>query len=129
MRNFYLIIIILFYNTAVSQSLGKRRIDKIENTIVKITINGAQVGTGFVVSENGIVATCFHVIEPAFVRDRNTNDIVAVKNVKAKFENKEELEIFVLEDFLYNGAWYEEGLVGDYILLAPKENNSKNMSI
>lgn len=102
-----------------SQSLGKKRIKKLEQSVVKILIDNNQVGTGFVVSEKGLIATCFHVIEPAFIRDADNNEIVDIKNIVAKFEDKSQVEIFVLEQFLYDDEWYEKGLVGDYIALSP----------
>ncbi len=119
MIRYFLCVFLIFGLSCQSQSLGKKRIKRLEQTVVKIIIDNNQVGTGFVVSEKGLIATCFHVIESAFIRDPNNNEIVDIKNIVAKFEDKSQVEIFVLEQFLYDGEWYEKGLVGDYVVLSP----------
>ncbi|MDV7137357.1 serine protease [Maribacter sp. TH_r10] len=127
MKNF-LLLFILISTTINSQSLSRKKINKIKETVVKININGTTWGTGFLVSEDGVIASCFHVIENggALYRNENTKEIDSISNeIYIEFENKDTLKVSVVEDFLYDDYWTERGISEDFILLAPVEKQNK----
>lgn len=63
-----MVLLILGSLTAVSQGLTKERIQKLRRCVGKITIQGTNwTGTGFFVSPEGEVLTCWHVIDSAII--------------------------------------------------------------
>src|ERR1043165_8452245 len=77
MKNRLIIILIqvaFFPSYLISQSLTKERIDKLKKSVVKISVEGTKSGgTGFFFSTGGDVLTCWHVIEPALIKDSRGN--------------------------------------------------------
>jgi serine protease Do len=110
-----------------SQSLGKDRIKQIDKTVVRITIDSTgSSGTGFVISENGWIATNNHVIQPAFYRNPVNNIIDSIRGIRAEFRNERILEYVVLSD--YYGKSYIEGLKKDFIILIPRTKSKEKFS-
>ncbi len=69
MKIFFLLCVILPH-FLISQSLTKARIDHLKHSVGKITIDQVtSTGTGFFISDDGSVLTCWHVVEPAFIKD------------------------------------------------------------
>jgi len=108
----------------LAQSLGKERIDKLDKAILRLTIDKTGFsGTGFVINEKGYVATCNHVIRPAFNRHPDSKKIISIKGITGEFKNGDIVKYVVLPD--YYGDDYLEGLKNDFIILAPKEDSEK----
>ncbi|MDC6366932.1 MULTISPECIES: serine protease [Flavobacteriaceae] len=124
MYRLLLALFMIFFINANSQSLGEERIRKLNNTIARITIDslGAS-GTGFVVSKMGHIATCNHVIQPAFYRNAKTKNIDSIRVIHATFRSGNEKEYVVLPE--YYGDEYLNSLIKDFIILAPREVSSK----
>ena len=118
MRKYYLIAFAFFCLYSYGQGLGKERIELLNETIVKLTIeNSSSSGTGFVVSESGWIGTCNHVIQPAFYRNKKTREIDSIKTIYAKYTSGNKIPYRVVPVFY--GNEYLNGLYGDYILLQP----------
>jgi len=98
-----------------SQSLGIDRIERLNKSVVRILIDSNPSGTGFFVSDNGLVATCNHVIEPAYIRDTNTNKIIGLRKIDIEFQNGEKIEMSEIPYLLQEG--YKNSLYYDYSLL------------
>lgn len=79
-----------------SQSLGVDRIERLNRSVVRILIDSNPSGTGFFISDNGLVATCNHVIEPAYIRDKNTNKIIGLRKIDIEFQNGEKIEVGII---------------------------------
>ena len=106
-----------------AQTINKKRVEKVRNSVVRIIVDNSSSGTGFFVSPNGLMITNNHVIQPAFIRDPQTNLITGVKKIMIEFNNGELLEMGVVDSFLNDS--YVTGLVGDFILLAPNTQTNK----
>ncbi len=107
-----------------SQSLGQERIDKLNNTVVRITIDSTNSsGTGFVCTKTGWVATNNHVVQPAFYRNPKNNQIDSVRLIKAEFRDERVVEYIVMPD--YYGDEYLDGVTKDYIILIPRIKDDK----
>lgn len=98
-----------------SQSLGSKRIERLNKSVVRILIDTVPSGTGFFVHDSGWVATCHHVIEPAYIRDKKTNQITGMKPLFAEFRNGEKIELGIMTYLLNQG--YKDAYLYDYSLL------------
>lgn len=115
MRIFFTLIVFIIPIFCNSQSLGVDRIERLNSSVVRILIDSYPSGTGFFVSDNGLVATCNHVIEPAYIRDKNTNKIIGLRKLDIEFQNGEKIEMAVLPYLLQEG--YKNASSYDYSLL------------
>ena len=115
MRIFVILIVFLIPVICNSQSLGVDRTERLNKSVVRILIDTIPSGTGFFVSDSGWVATCQHVIEPACIRDKNTNEITSLKKIYIEFQNGEKIEMGILTHLLGDG--YKNSISYDYSLL------------
>jgi len=108
----------------LSQSLGKERIERLNKSIVRILIDDDASGSGFIVSEDGWIASCYHVIASAFIRD-SAQRVTGLRTIHAEFRNGERVRVTMLNDLVINPGNYEA--VGyDYILM--KMNDEPKIS-
>jgi len=98
-----------------SQSLGKERIERLSLSVVRIFVDTIPSGTGFFVTSDGWVATCEHVIRPAYIRDSLTNSIKGLKKIYIEFQGGEKVEMGISTHLLQKG--YKNSVVYDYSLL------------
>lgn len=70
-KKFLMLTCLLFSISIVdAQSLTKERIEKLKSSVVRVTIEGSQsTGTGFFISPDGALLTCWHVISPSIIQD------------------------------------------------------------
>jgi len=115
MKRPLLILCLLFGFTAVAQSLGRERVERLNRSIVKIKLDTLGSGTGFVVREDGWIATCRHVIEPLNYTDANGQ--VKMRPIYAIFNNGEKVELGVLNYQLHDQTGYDESKAFDLVLL------------
>src|SRR5690606_12251073 len=64
-----LFILLLFTQIAKGQGLSPERVQKIKEATVQIFVNNIACGTGFFISNDGAIATCWHVIKPSLYLD------------------------------------------------------------
>lgn len=119
-------IIVLFCLIPVitfSQKLTEKRVNKLLNAVVSIEIEGlGHSGTGFFISEKGDVITCFHVIEPAFIRDViDKSKVVSVRNIYIKTLNGDRFNMLTPMRFLQD--WMVTAAAFDFITLYPNQKN------
>ena len=114
---FSFFLIIFFQTTLTAQSLSPERVAKIKSATVRITIeNSASMGTGFLVSNDGTLITCWHVIEPSLSRDSLLR-IISGKKIFGEFNSGEKLEFKILLYFIQAGN--KDAVAYDYCILSP----------
>lgn len=102
-----------------SQSLSLERVNKLKAATVRITIeNSNSVGTGFFIRDDGLLLTCWHVIEPAIIRDAS-NNITGLKKIFVTINDTTKLEFGILLSFFKDSNLYRQGLAYDFSLLVP----------
>ncbi|MDE3184550.1 MAG: trypsin-like peptidase domain-containing protein [Bacteroidota bacterium] len=105
---------IFFSHHSDSQSLGADRISKLKSSVVRVFVEKQASGTGFFVTQDGWLLTCWHVIEPALIRD-SSHRIIGLKKMYIQFSNGEKVEVGIMTDLL--GKGYQNGISYDYALL------------
>ncbi len=118
MKKTIVLIVFLLPLVCFGQSLGSERVDILKKSVVRVLIDSLPSGTGFFVQNDGWIATCQHVIEPAMIRDSITNQIIGLKKMYIEFQNGEKVEAEIMAYLLQNG--YTDALVYDYSLLKVK---------
>lgn len=112
-----LIVICLIPSISVCQSLGKERMDRLKQSVVKILIDNQASGTGFFIAPNAIL-TCWHVIEPSFTTTSVQKTIT--KKITVEFTNGEIVDIEGISNSMLKGTETFEAQVNDYSLLITK---------
>lgn len=108
------VILFISFNIVNSQSLSPERVNKIKAATVRITIDGSNsVGSGFFVNNQGLVVTCFHVIEPALHSDGRLSKIFVELNTG------EIIEYGLIKKIAMDTNWQKNAISFDYCLLAP----------
>jgi len=111
------LLILLFaisFQISKSQSLSRERVAKIKSATVRITIEGTNsVGSGFFINNQGLVATCFHVIKPAIQANGRFNKIFVELNTG------EIIEYGIITRIATDTNWAKNAISFDYCLLAP----------
>lgn len=115
MKKIIYLFLILIPCLTFSQSLGKERVERLNKSVVRILIDTIPSGTGFFVNKEGWVATCEHVIRPAYIRDSLTNGITKLKDIYIEFQNGENVKVGLIPYVLQDG--YKSSLAYDYSLL------------
>lgn len=96
----------------------KERIKRIKKSVVRIHINGSPSGTGFIVSENGLIATCFHVVQSIQLGPNNQTQITHASNIEIELLDGTKLPGNI-HKFCQNQGFFE-ALSKDYTLLEVK---------
>lgn len=122
MKILLLLIFLLFSSFyLLSQSLTKDRINKLKHSVVKISIEGStSTGTGFFISSNGDVLTCWHVIEDALIKD-SIGNLVNVKKIYMDIYDGQRKELQIPSVF-FNGL-NMNAVSNDFCLLSPPLNS------
>ncbi len=115
MKKIIILFLLLIPYLSFSQSLGKERIDKLNKSVVRILIDTIPSGTGFFVNDKGWVATCEHVIKPAYIFDSITKTLTGLKKIYIEFQNGEKVKMGIMTYLLNNG--YKSASIYDYSLL------------
>lgn len=104
-----------------SQSLSLERVKKLKAATARVTIeNSNSVGTGFFISDDGLLLTCWHVIEPAIIRDA-ANKITGFRKIFVTINDSIKLEFGIPLLFFNDSNLYRQGLAYDFSLLAPSK--------
>lgn len=107
--------------TSFTQSLTPERIAKIKACTVRIVVDGATSGTGFFVSTFGSVLTCWHVIEPAIIRD-SLHRIINLKPILMVLSSGEKISVGIANYCMQKGL--SDAMGYDYCLLSSSKDIS-----
>lgn len=119
MRKLLVLVLVLIPFFIYSQSLGTERVKRLKKSVVRVTIeNSNSTGTGFVLNESGFIATCFHVIEDAFLIDTINTEFRIIRKIFVEFQSGEKLE-FRLSKSLLNPNSFKNSYAYDYAVLEP----------
>lgn len=99
----------------------KQRLLQIKKATVRILINGQVSGTGFIVSEDGLVATCFHVVQQLQSAPNGQTQISYASSIEVEFDDKKKLPATVHKSC--QNQWFLEALSKDYCILEVKSRN------
>ena len=126
MRISLLLTFLILSISCFSQSLSLERVKKLKAATVRVTIeNSNSIGTGFFISDDGLLLTCWHVIEPAIIRDA-ANNITGVRKIFVTINDTNKLEFGIPLKFFNDSNLYRQGLAYDFAVLVPlKKLNTK----
>jgi len=105
----------------------RQRLIQIKKATVRILINGQVSGTGFVVSEDGLVATCFHVVQHLQESPNGKTQISYASSIEVEFDDKKKLPAIVHKSCQNQG--FLEALSKDYCILEVKAKNLVPLSL
>ncbi len=109
----------------LSQSLDADRVSKLKSSVVRVFIDDQARGTGFFISQDGWIATCWHVIESAIMVDTAKKNI-SLKKMIVELSSGEDIEVGIMTELLYNG--YLNAKAFDYCLLKIQVQPKTNFS-
>lgn len=99
----------------------RQRVLNAKEITVKIIVNGHPAGSGFVVSSNGLIITCFHVVQSLQPAPNNQTNITYAQNIEVEFNNNTRLPATVHPTCQNNG--FMQALSKDYCLLQVNAQN------
>ena len=99
----------------------EQRITLIKRVTVRILSNGQPSGTGFVISRDGLIATCFHVVQHVQSTTGGQTQITYAPSIEVEFNNGNKLPATVHKSCQNQG--FLEALSKDYCILEVKSKN------
>lgn len=114
MKRFALFLLLLLPALAHAQSLGAERVKKLKASVVRILIEGQASGTGFFVASDGWLLTCWHVVEPACVRDSVTHEIIKMKKIEVEDVDGHRYLTAYMTDMIKKGVGMAKAVTFDY---------------
>lgn len=101
----------------------KHRLESIKRVTVRILINGQPSGTGFIISKDGLIATCFHVVQHSRPTSDGKTEITYSPSIEVEFNDANKIPATVHNSCQNQG--FLEALSKDYCIL---EVESKNLA-
>lgn len=114
MKRISLIFLIISPSLLSAQTISLDRVSKLKSSVVRVLVDDQAKGTAFFVTEDGWLATCWHVVEPAIMVD-TIKKVVNIKKITIEFFNGEKVEVGIMIELLNNG--YINAKSFDYCLL------------
>lgn len=103
------------------------RMSRIKNSTVRVTIeNSNSMGTGFFIDSNGKLLTCWHVVEPAIIKDA-TGKITGLKKIFITTSDNAKIEVAIPLFFFNDENCNKESYAFDFCVLIPVKNISKTV--
>jgi len=96
----------------------QERIAKIRKSTVRIYVDGKPKGTGFIITENGLIATAFHVIAKTIPTPREQAQITYASSIEVQFNDGERLPAIVHKSCI--GKGFHGSIFRDYCILEIK---------
>lgn len=122
-HSFHFLLFLLLSNQITAQvSLGAERVQKLKKSVVRILIDGQSNGTGFFTGKDGQVATCWHVIEPALLKD-SANKFLGLKKLEIELNDSTKYEYGIFKYYLNAGN--RDAVAFDYCLLGSIKGKPK----
>ena len=118
-RQILFIYAILVCITCSSQSLTKDRIERLKRSVVRISIEeSTSTGTGFFISKEGALLTCWHVIMPAIIQDSVG---IRFKKIYVEMLNGKKIEFGIPLILFEKERLNEQAVSYDFCVLVPSE--------
>lgn len=109
-----------FYN-CFSQGLSIERVNKIKGATVRINIDNTNaIGTGFFINKDGVIASCWHVIEPSIKRNAAGN-IISFNKISVTIDDTSKLEYLIPVEFFNDTLLYQQAVSNDFVVLFPSQ--------
>lgn len=100
----------------------KERVAKIKDSTVRILVNNNPVGTGFIVSKKGLIATCFHVVQYAQTTVGEQTQVGYATNIEVEFSDETKTPAIIHQSCQNRG--FQEALSHDYVILEVKPHKT-----
>ncbi|MBS1688622.1 MAG: trypsin-like peptidase domain-containing protein [Bacteroidetes bacterium] len=114
MKRLLIFLLLLIPSLSHAQSLGPERVKKLKESVVRILVEGQASGTGFLVTSDGWLLTCWHVIEPACIRDSVTHEIIKIKKIEVEDVNGKRYLTAYMTDMIKKGVGMAKAVTFDY---------------
>ncbi len=105
----------LSINPEVVKMDMKQRIEAVKKSTVRIFVNGLPSGSGFVLEKDGLVATCFHVVQQAQPAANGQTQIIYANNIQVELFDGRKVTAQV--DKSSNNQHFMDALSKDFCLL------------
>jgi S1-C subfamily serine protease len=105
-------------NPSSNPSNKEERSAKIRKSTVRIYVDGKPKGTGFVIAENGLIATAFHVVAKIASTPHKQSLITYASSLKVQFEDGERLPAIVHKSCIGKGL--HRSILSDFAILEIK---------
>lgn len=105
----------------------KQRFVQIKRATVRILINRQPSGTGFVISRDGLIATCFHVVQHFQPAPGGQTQITYAPSIEVEFNDGSKLPATVHSSCQNQGFF--EALSKDYCILEVESKNLVPLSL
>jgi S1-C subfamily serine protease len=99
----------------------KQRLTQIKKATVRILVNGQPSGSGFIISRDGLIATCFHVVQNLLPAQGGQTQITYAPCIEVEFNDGNKLPATVSGSCQNQG--FLEALSKDYCVLEVKSAN------
>lgn len=122
-KNFFPLVCFFLTVDLNAQNINSARIQKVKQAVVRIIINNKPAGTGFFVTAQGNILTCWHVVQPAFYRESVTQKIRTLP-IHAELSDGKLLEIGPI-----NAMFSTKNIPArayDYCILGPMKLSQNN---
>ncbi len=105
-------------HTSKKDASMKDRVAKIKESTVRILVDDRPVGTGFIVSKKGLIATCFHVVQHAQTTVNEQTQITHATNIEVEFSDGTKSPATIHQSCQNQG--FQKALSRDYAILVVK---------
>jgi len=96
----------------------KERHEQIKKMTVRILIGNQPTGTGFVISREGLIATCFHVVEHIGASSNDQTQITYASPIEVEYNDGKKLPAIIHNSCQNQG--FLEAISKDYCILETK---------
>lgn len=115
--------LLVFFSSSFGQvSLGAERVNKVKNSVVRIFVNNEPAGTGFFINNDAYVATCWHVVEGAYLPSSNY-----LENVQIECSDGKKYD-YTLSKYNITSKDIEYARLCDILILRPVESKPSKFS-
>ena len=108
---------------ATDPSETVNRIAEIRQATVRIYVDGKPKGTGFLITEDGLIATAFHVIAKTYSTPHGQAGITYASAIEVRFDDGEKLPARVHKSCIGKGL--HGSIIRDYCILETKSSKKR----
>ncbi len=112
-----------FINPPPDPTDKQERIARIRQATVRIYVDGKPKGTGFIITENGLIATAFHVIAKTFPTPHEQALITYASSIEVQFDDREQVPAIVHKSCIGKGL--HGSILRDFCILETKTSKKR----